>query len=204
MKLKQFGAYAGILFPILLFPLSIISTDFARNQTVSDSVYVKTLIDHNHSIQYATGIGLLSLILLLIHLEWLTDVVSQHAPLPARVARSTAQLAVIGVALTFGLTGLAAYGADQKWPDQAVRTTGLLGANVVGMFFVGLGAFAGVIAVLGWKGKFPKWIAFIASLELLIAVVATGVGAPGVAILPTIFWLLANAIGMLFHKRKNP
>lgn len=203
MKMKDIGAYAGILFPILAFPLYAISTDFSSDETVTDSVYLANLLENKTAAQYGAGLGLLSITLLLIHLEWLKDLVSVHAPFAARVARSIAQIAAIGVLLTFGLTLLAVYAADQKWPDQMVRTTGLVAGSTLGMFFVGMAAFAWVIAQLGWKGKFPKWMALIATLEVLITVMATAVGAPGVVFLPTMVWLLVNAMGMLAYSRKS-
>lgn len=202
MKMKDSGAYAGIFFPILAFPLYVISTNVSSDETVTESVYLANLLENKTAGQGA-GLGLLSIILLLMHVEWLKDLVSIHAPNAAKVARSSAQIAAMGVSLTFGLTLLAVYVADQNGPDSMVRTTGLVGANSLGMFFVGMAAFAWVIAVLGWKGKFPKWIALIATIETLIAVVATAIGAPGIAALPTMVWLLVNAIGMLAYSRKS-
>ena len=203
MKTKLMGAYAGILFPVLIMFLVTIPTNFTDDLTSTDAAYVAKLIENTTTIQVSAGLGLLSVVLLLMHLEWLTGIVSKHAPFSAKVARSCGLIAAFGVALTYGVITLVAYGAGQKWPDQIVRTTGVLGGPIGVATYVGLGAFAGVIAYLGWNGKFPKWIAALATLEIVIAVIATGVGAPGVAFVPTTAWLLINAVGMLFHERKS-
>lgn len=201
MKKIQIGALGGILFPVLIMILIPITQKYTDDLTSTDASYVAKLIEHTHTIQYVAGLGFLSVVLLLMHLEWLTGLVSKHAPFSAKVAKSCGQIAAIGVALSYGLILLATYGAGQKWPDQIIRTTGLLN-NLGGVTFTGLAAFAGVIAYLGWNGKFPKWIAALATLEVVIAVIATGVGAQGVAFLPTTAWLFINAIGLLFHERK--
>ena len=204
MKKIQIGALSGILFPILLLLFVGIATFYAGNDTTAQATYVANMSEHTRAIMFSTGMGLLSVVLLLMHLEWLTGVVSKHAPFAAKIARSCGQIAAIGIAFTYGLILLATYGLEQaNWPDQMVHTTGMLGSTIGSVFYTGFGAFAGVIAYLGWKGIFPKWIAALATLEVVIAVVATGVGAPGAAFMPTTAWLLINAVGMLFYERKS-
>ena len=196
------GAVAGILFPFFAFVLVGKSTEYSYDPNATDSAYVAKLIEHTSTIQFAAGIGLLSVVLLLIHLEWLTGVISKHAPFSAKVARSCGQIAAIGFSLTYGLTFLAADGADE-WPDQVVQAISQIGGNTFIVFTGALGAFAGVIAFQGWKGKFPKWIALLATLETLIVVILMGTGALWEISMLTMFWLLINAVGLLFHERKS-
>ena len=203
MKKIQMGAVAGILFPLSVFALVSISTKYSYDPTATDSAYVAKLIEQTSTIQFAAGMGLLSVVLLLIHLEWLTGVVSKHAPFSAKVARSCGQIAAIGVSLTYGLTFLAAEGASEDWPDQAVQAVSQIGGSIGWVLMGALGAFAGVIAFQGWKGKFPKWIALLATLETLIVVIATGAGELWITFMPTMVWLLINAVGLLFHERKT-
>lgn len=199
----QLGALAGILFPISSILLLLNPMNFGADEFSTDAVYIAALIEHNKAIQYACGLGLLSVVLLLMHVEWLTELVSKHAPFSAKVAKSGGLIAAIGASFTFGLILVANYGADQKWPDQVVRTTGLLGGSLSWTLSIGLGIFASVIAFQGWKGHFPKWIALLATIEAVLTVVSTGVGAPGVVYFLTMIWLAINAVGLLFHERKS-
>ena len=203
MKSNRFGSYSGIIFGIIGVPLLILNIYELGDDFTTDSIYVANLLDRYQLTMATAGIGFVSVILLLAHLQWLSDVVSQHAPFAARVATASAQITATAIALGYGLTTLAAYGAQQKFPERVVRTTGMISGNLVIMQYVGLVVFAGLIAVLGWQGKYPRWIALIATLEVLLAVITAVTGASAVSAIITIVWLLANSVGLSLYTRKN-
>jgi hypothetical protein len=201
MKVKQMGAYAGILFSIVTIPLFIGAVDAGGDDSASDATYIANLVKDHSSIQMYAGIGLLTVILLLAHIEWLSAIISKHSEFWAKISKSCGQIAAIGFVLSYGLAFAAAEKAG-TWPDQVVRTVGMLAPSIIFPFLIGLTAFAGSIAILGWKGKFPKWMAFLATLILLGTIIPTAAGVPG-WLFHINFWLLINSIGMVFYSRKN-
>lgn len=201
MKSKQMGAYAGILFSILTIPIFIGAVDAGGDDSSSDATYIANLLKDHQSIQMYAGIGLLTVILLLAHIEWLSAIISKHSEFWAKISKSCGQIAATGFILSYGLAFAAASGAG-TWPDQVVRTVGMMAPSVIFPFLIGLAAFAGSIAILGWKGKFPKWMAFLATLILLGTIIPTAAGVPG-WLFHIIIWLLINSIGMVFYSRKN-
>lgn len=183
-------------------PLFKLSAGATGDETSSDATYIDKILTDHQSIQRFAGLGLLSVILLLAHVEWLSAIISKHSKFTAKIAKSSGQIAAIGFILSYGFVIAAAYGAG-TFPDLTVRTMGMLAPNILGAFLIGLAVFAGAIAILGWKGKFPKWMALLATLIVLLAVVATVTGAPGGAAFPILVWLLINSIGMHFYSRKQ-
>ena len=96
----------------------------------------------------------------------------------------------------FGLSIVTSYGAHEKFPDMSIRTTAMIAENLGTSLLIGVAAFAGLIAILGWGKKFPIWLTLIASIEELITLAATIGGVPAAAAIVTIAWVLANSIGM--------
>lgn len=202
MNSNKTGMYSGILFSILTIPLFVMSVFSVGDETSSDTTYINNLLEDHQSIQAFAGLGLLSVFLLLAHVEWLAGIISKHSEFTAKIAKSSGQIAATGFILSYGLVVAAAYGAG-TFPDQTVRTIGMLAPNIIGAFLIGIAVFAGAIAILGWKGKFPKWMALFASLIVLMTVVATVVGAPAAASIPIIVWVFINTIGMHSYNRKH-
>jgi hypothetical protein len=203
MKINRFGAYSGIIFaPVLALILSALGDD-ATDDKVPNGTYLANLTWHADSIQRIAGLGMLSLLLLLLHVEWLTKIVSQHSQVWSRVARAGALIATMGLALSFSMTITIAYFSANEFQNEMLREAGFIAANLPGNFFIGMAVFAGAIAILGWRGKFPKWLTVLSTVEVVLVVASTANGSPGAAAFPTLVWLFLNAIGLLFHIRKT-
>ena len=180
----------------------MLSVKDLSDETASDTTYMDNLSTNYQSIQIYAGLGLLTVFLLLAHVEWLSTIISKHSEFSAKISKSCAQITATGFILSYGLVTVATYGVG-RFPDQVVRSSGMLAPTIIGPFLIGLAVFAGAIAIIGWKGKFPKWMAILATLIVLITVIATVSGATGAAAFPIIIWLLINSIGMHFYSRKN-
>lgn len=203
MNFYRFGGYAGIIFsPLLMLILGILGDD-ASNDRVTNAAYLADLGARSDTIQRIAGLGLLSLLFLLVHVEWLSDIVSQHSQIWSRVARAGALIAAMGIALSYGLTLIIGNFATNEFQNEMLRSTGLVAANLPAIFFIGMAVFAGAIATLGWRGRFPKWLTILSTIEVVLVVVSTANGAPGGAALPTAIWIIVNAIGLLLANRKD-
>ena len=109
----------------------------------------------------------------------------------------------MGLAIGFVCSIIAAYGAQSRYPFEAVRPMGMLAEN----FDVGLlPALAGpavLIAVLGLADKMlPR---LLGSFAALFAVVLTvlGVAAPGAAALPALLWLLVSTATLSLYRPRR-
>jgi hypothetical protein len=201
MESRRFGAAAGIAFGIGAVPLLHLSVVDLENKTATDSAYAAHVDDRYVSTSVAAGVGLLLVLILLVHLVWLSDLLAVHAPSAARVGFAAGVVTAGALAIGFVLSMTAAYGAHENFPDSAVRTVGMLAENLGTSLLVGLAVFAGVVAVLGWRGVLPRWLAVLGTLEVLLAGIATAVGVPAAAAFPTVVWVLLNSAGLALHGR---
>ena len=101
-----------------------------------------------------------------------------------------------------GLSIVTSYGAHEKFPDLSVRTTAMIAENLGTSLLIGLAALAGLIALLGWRKKYPLWLTVLATLELVISLAATIGGVPAAAAITTIAWVLVNSIGLARQIRR--
>ena len=196
------GSLAGVVFGLTALPLLHLSVVDFENKTATDSDFVAHIADRYIPISIASGVGLLLVGVLLLHISWLKGLLSRHTTFGAKVAQNCALITASAMAIGFGFSIVTAYGAHEKFPDLSVRTVAMIAENLGTSLMIGLAAFAGLIALLGWRKKFPLWLTLIATIEVLITLVVTIGGVPAAAAIVTIVWVLANSIGMAREVRK--
>lgn len=202
MNENQVGSLAGVVFGLTALPVLHLSVVDFENKTASDADFVAHIADRYVSISIASGVGLLLVGVLVVHISWLKGLLSIHARNGARIAHNCALITASALAIGFGLSIVTSYGAHEKFPDISVRTVAMLAENLGTSLMIGLAAFAALIALLGWRKKFPLWLTLIATLETLITLAAMVGGVPAAAAIVTIVWILVNSIGMARQGRK--
>jgi len=202
MNENRIGSLTGVVFGLTALPLLHLSVVDFENKTATDVDFVTHIADRYIPISIASGVGLLLVGVLIVHISWLKGLLSKHTTFGAKVAHNCALITASAMAIGFGFSIVTAYGAHEKFPDISVRTVAMLAENLGTSLMIGLAAFAGLIALLGWRKQFPIWLTLIATIETLITVAATVGGVPAAAALVTIVWVLANSIGMSRQARK--
>ncbi len=203
MNENRIGILAGVVFGVAAIPLLHLSVVDFENKTATDSNFAAHIADRYISISIASGVGLLLVGVLITHTYWLGNLLSVHFPFGAKVAQSCALVTASAMAIGFGLSIVTSYGAHEKFPDLSVRTTAMLAENLATSLLIGLAALAGLIARLGWRKKISLWLTVLATMEVLISLVATIGGVPAAAAMSTVAWVLVNSIGMARHVRKS-
>lgn len=203
MKENRIGPVAGIAFGVAALPLLHLSVVDFENKSASDSDFASHIADRYLSISIASGVGILLIGLLVAHIFWLGRFLSVHFPFGAKVAQGCALITASALTIGFGFSIVTSYGAREKFPDISVRTVAMIAENLGTSLMIGLAAFAGLIALLGWRKKLPLWMTIVSSIEVLISLVATIGGVPAAAAIVTIAWVLVNSIGMSWRVRTS-
>lgn len=203
MERNRLGALTGIAFGIVALPLLHLSVVDFENKSLTDAQFGAQVASRYLSISIASGLGLLLVAILIFHIYWLSGYFSSSFILGAKVARGCALVTASALAMGFGFSLIASYGAHEKRSDIAIRTVALIAENLGTSLLVGLAVFAGLIMTSGLRRELPKWIAILAGLEVLATLVSTVVGIPAASALVTITWVLVNSIGLYFHVNKE-
>lgn len=203
MNENRIGPLAGVVFGIAALPLLHLSVVDFENKAATDTDFAARVADRYISISIASGVGLLLVVVLVAHIFWLVNFLSAHFPFGARVAQGCAMITASAMTIGFGFSIVTAYGAHEKFPDISIRTTAMIAENLATSLLIGLAAFAGLIAILGWRKKLPIWMAIVATIEVLISLASAIGGVPAAAALTTIAWVLVNSIGMTRQARKS-
>ena len=203
MNENRIGPLAGVVFGVAALPLLHLSVVDFESKTATDANFATHIADRYISISIASGVGLLIVGVLVAHIFWLGNFLSVHFPFGAKVARGCAMITASAMTIGFGFSIITSYGAHEKFPDISIRTTAMIAENLATSLLFGLAAFAGLIAMLGWRKKLPIWMAIVASLEVFITLATTIGGIPAAAAIATIAWVLLNSIGMGLRERKS-
>jgi hypothetical protein len=173
-KLDRGWAYSGLLAALLLLPSLHLAAVDLEDKTASPSAYLRHVDDRYVSVALAGGVGLLLTALLIVHLAGLRQSATVRHPLLADAAVAVGGLAVLGLAIGFVSSIMAAYGAHEQYPFEAVRPMGLLAENFAVGLLPALAGPAVLIAVLGLRDKvLPRFLGYVSAL---FAVALTALG----------------------------
>lgn len=203
MKENRIGPLSGVVFGVAALPLLHLSVVDFENKAATDPEFASHIADRYLSISIASGVGLLLVGVLVAYIFWLGNLLSEHFPFGAKVAQGCAMITASAMTIGFGFSIITSYGAHEEFPDSSIRTTAMIAENLGTSLLIGLAAFAGLIAMLGWRKKLPIWMAIVATIEVLISLASIIGGVPAAAALLTIAWVLVNSIGMTRQAGKS-
>ena len=167
------------------------------------AAYLGHVDDHYLSTALAGGIALLLAATLVVHLASLR-LLAARRPLLSDATSAVAAFAAVGVALSGAAAVMAAYGAHEDFPFEAVRPMGLLAENLFAVLMPAVAATALLVAVLGLRdGALPRWLAGTGAVFFIILTLM-GVLLPGAAAIPSLLWLVISGVGLMLVPTLSP
>jgi len=162
----------------------------------SASQYLAHVDDHYLTTALAGGATLLLAVALVVHLV-LLRYLGAGRPALADAATAVAGFAAIGLVLSGAAAIMAAYGAHEGFPFEAVRPMGLVAENLFAILIPTLAATGLLMAVLGLRDNaLPRWLA-IAGAVFFVVLTLLGVVLPGSAAILALMWLVTSGAGLL-------
>ena len=195
---------AGVLVAVLMLPvLHYAAVNLEDKTNVDPELWLSSL----RTVYFATALAgageLLLAVLLIIHLAGLRRLAQSTHPVLADASVGVAGLAVLGLALGSLGSIIAAYGARERNPFEAVRPYALLGENAAAILFPCLAGTAVLIAVLSLRDRsLPKALGYVAAV-FAVLLTALGIFSPGVGAIPSILWLLISTIALSVVSRRR-
>jgi len=163
--------------------------------------YLEHVDERYASIALSGSGGLLLSCLLLVHLSALRAIGTRDRGLLQDAAAGVGTLAAVGIAVGSASAILAAYGAHEGFPYEAVRPMGMLAENLAPVLLPALAGPAVLVAALGLRdGQLPHWLGWAGAVFALV-LAAFGVVLPGAGALPALLWLTVMGAGMLLTRR---
>ena len=160
------------------------------------AAYLSHVDAHYLSTAFAGGVALLLAATLVVHLASLR-LLAARRPLLSDATSAVAAFAAVGMALSGAAAVIAAYGAHEDFPFEAVRPMGLLAENLFAVLLPAVAATALLVAVLGLGDRaLPRWLA-VTGAVFFIVLTLMGVLLPGAAAIPSLLWLVISGIGLL-------
>lgn len=200
----RIAGVTGVVFGLAAVPvLHFVAVDLESKQPAQ--AFMTGVGDHWSRISVAGGLGLLLAAVLLVHLVAVRRLAargSQDGSLLADATTAVAALAAAGVALSSACATLAAYGAHEEYPYEAVRSLGLIAENLVAVLMPAVAGTAILVATMGIRMRvLPRWLGvtaatFAAVLSLL------GVLLPGAGLLPGVLWVLVSGAALTLTDRR--
>ncbi len=144
-------AYAGVLSAAFLVPIMHLAAVDLEGKTASKTAYLGHVDDRYLSVALAGGVGLILTALLVVYLAGLRQIAVVRRPLLADASIAIGGLAVMGLAVGFASSVIAAYGAHENYPFAPVRSLGMLAENFPVVLMPGLAGPAVLISVLALR-----------------------------------------------------
>lgn len=192
-RLGRGWAYSGLVAGLLLLPALHLSAVDLEDKTLSPAAYLRHIDDRYVSTALAGGVGLLLTALLILHLAGVRCFAAGRYPMLADAAVAVGGLAVLGLAIGFASSIMAAYGAHERYPFEAVRPMGVFAENFAAGLLPALAGPAVLIAALGLRDKvLPRLLGYVAAL-FAVALTLLGVFLPGAGMIPALLWLLVSS-----------
>lgn len=202
-KSQRGWAYAGLVAALLLLPVLHLAAVDLESTTASPDAYLRHIDDRYLSISVAGSVGLLLTVLLIVHLAGMRRFAAARHPLLADAAVAVGGLAVLGLAIGLVSSIMAAYGAHERYPFEAVRPMGMLAENFAAGLLPALAGPAVLIAVLGLRDKvLSRLLGYIAGFFAVVLTVL-GVVLPGSAALPALLWLLISTASLSMVRSRD-
>lgn len=204
-KSQRGWAYAGLVAALLLVPVLHLAAVDLESKSATPSAYLRHADDRYLSISIAGSVGLLLTVLLIVHLAGMRRFAALRHPLLADAATAIGGLAVLGLAVGFVSSIIAAYGAHERFPFEAVRPMGMLSENFAVGLLPALAGPALLIGVLGLRDNvLPRPLGYVAAFFAIMLTVL-GLVIPGSAALPALLWLvISTATLSLVSPRDKP
>lgn len=203
-KSQRGWAYPGLVSALLLVPVLHLAAVDLESKTASPSAYLRHVDDRYLSISVAGSVGLVLTVLLIVHLAGMRRFAIAWHPWLADAAVAVGGLAVLGLAIGFVSSIMAAYGAYERFPYEAVRPMGLIAENFASGLLPALAGPAVLIAVLGLRDKvLPRLLGYISACFAVVLTVL-GVLLPGSAALPALLWLLISTATLSMVRSQHP
>jgi len=202
MSLTRISGGTAVAVGVLGIPaLHFAAVDLEGKQEAA--AYLVHVDDHYLSIALAGGVTMLLAVALVVHLASLR-LLAARRPLLADATTAVAGFAAIGLALSGAAAVLAAYGAHESFPFEAVRPMGLLAENLFAVLIPAVAATALLVAVLGFRDRLlPRWLAVTGAIFCVILALI-GVLLPGAGAIPSLLWLLISGVGLLLARDVSP
>ena len=197
---SRVAGVAGVLVGLAAVPvLHFVAVDLESKAAAP--AYLAAVDEHYVRIAMAGGAGLLLAAGLLIHLIAVRRLAPSARGLLADTTTAIAAMGALGVALGSAAGLMAAYGAHEEFPFEAVRPLGLLAENLAVVLLPAMGASALLVAVLGVRdGILPRWLGVVGGV-FAVLLTLLGVLLPGAGGIPAIVWILVAGIGLLISSR---
>jgi hypothetical protein len=171
-----------------------------ESKTASPSDYLRHADDRYLSIALAGALGLLLTALLIVHLAGLRRFGAVRHPLLSDATVAVGGLAVLGLAVGFVSSIMAAYGAHEEYPFEAVRPMGMLAENFAAGLLPALAGPAVLVAVVALHDRvFPRLLGYVAAF-FAVALTVAGVALPGAGALPALVWLVISTAALSLHR----
>lgn len=182
---------------LLLLPVGHFAAVDLEPKT-ADAPYLRQVADRYVSTSLGGGLGLLVVIGLIYFLLGLRRAVVPERPLLADTCTAVGSLAVVGWAVGFASSIMAAYGAHEHYPFAAVRPMGLLAENLGPVLLPTLAGPALLVAAAALRDRlFPKWVGYVSAV-FAVVLALLGVLVPGAGALPALLWLVVAGGGIAF------
>jgi len=201
MTLEKIAGATALVAGLAAVPiLHFAAVDLEGKQAAE--AYLAHVDEHYLRIALMGGLGMVLAVLILIHLLAVRRIAEARRPLLADVGTTVAAVAALGILLSSATAWMAAYGAHEDFPFEAIRPMGLLAENLMAVLAPGMAGAAVLVAVLGLRdGILPRWLGFAgAGFGLVLAVL--GVLLPAAASLPSVLWLVVVGVGLLLMKEQ--
>jgi hypothetical protein len=198
MLVTRVSGWSAVTVGVLGIPvLHFAAVDLEGKQ--QPAAYLAHVDDNYLSTSFAGGMALLLAATLVVHLASLRRLAVRR-PLLSDATTAVAGFAAIGLALSGASAVLAAYGAHEDFPFEAVRPMGLLAENLFAVLIPAVAATALLVAVLGLRDRIlPRLFAVTGSL-FFVFLTLVGVLLPGAGAIPSLLWLVVSGIGLLLVK----
>ena len=189
-------AYAGVLSAAFLVPVMHLAAVDLEGKTASETAYLGHVDDRYLSVALAGGFGLILTALLVVYLAGLRQIAVIRRPLLADASIAIGGLAVMGLAVGFASSVIAAYGAHENYPFAPVRSLGILAENFPVVLMPGLAGPAVLISVLALRDRvLPRLLGYVSAFFAVVLAVL-GVVLPGVSAIPALAWLLLSSLAL--------
>jgi hypothetical protein len=183
--------WLGLVAAIGLVPASHFSAVDLEDKTTDAAAYLGQAADSRWSTVSGAAAGLLLTLCLLAFLLGVRSIGAGHRPLLADTLTAIGALGLIGLALGFVAAMMAAGGAADSYPFEAVRALGTMAENLGPVMLPLLAGPAALLTVIGLHDRaVPRALAWVSAvftvlLTLTLVLLVPGAGAP-----PAFLWLL--------------